>query len=39
MDTGFFRLRPDAVVLNINGWIDVKDLFIGEENLFCRYFM
>jgi hypothetical protein len=26
-----FLLRPYAVVLIINGWIDVKDLFIGEE--------
>ena len=36
MDIGFFLLRPDAVVLIINGWIDVKDLFTGEENLFYR---
>ena len=33
MDIGFFLRRPDSVVLIINGWIDVKDPFIGEENL------
>jgi hypothetical protein len=32
MDIGFFLLRPDAVVLIINEWIDVKDIFIGEEH-------
>ena len=37
MDIGFFLLHPDAVVLSNNGWIDVKDLLIGEENLIMAH--
>ena len=37
MDIGYFLFGPDAVVLSINGWIDVKDLFIGEENLIMAH--
>jgi hypothetical protein len=32
MDIGFLLLRTDTIVLIINWWIDVKDLFIGEEH-------
>ena len=29
-------LRPDTVVLIINGWNGVKYHYIGEEDPFCR---
>ena len=37
MDIGFFLLHPDAIVLSINGWTDLKDLLIGEENLIMAH--